>query len=1246
MVCRTMSLHLHRSERADALADGLAELLSHPLDDPFSHEVVAVPTRGVERWVAQSLATRLGAAHEHADGVCAGVDFPSPARLMSAALSGVLGVDWRDDPWRADRLTWPVLAEIEAVRGEPWAGALWSFIEGRPPDRRLRERSGRRWATASHLATLYGRYGVQRPGMIAAWLEGRDVDASGAELGPGLAWQAELWRRVRRRIDAPSAAERLPRACRDLEERPESSELPARLSVFGATRLDPDQLRVLDAVAVHRDVHLWLTHPSPAMWSRIADTLSKDTELGSRARTVGPRRGDPTSALPQHRLLAYLGRDIRELQLQLAGVPAPVEDEARPGLARGGSRTTLLAQLQDDLSQDRAALAPKGPTDVRPVLDRTDTSVQLHVSHGPDRQVEVLREILLGLLDDDPTLEPRDIVVLCPDIETFAPLIAATFGLDTGAAQQAGSAEEAGSTEHPGHRLRVRLADRSLRRVNPLLSVLDRLLELADSRLPASAVLDLASTPAVARRFGFSEDDLQRLSELVAAAGVRWGLDARQRGRFGLESFGQNTWAAGLDRMLLGVTMDSEGEYYIGTALPLDEVDSGDVDLVGRIAELVARVATVSQAVTGTDRRPLSWWMDTCRDALESLTSVAPADAWQSAHAYGELARLAEQADSAGREGEHGMGDSRGFGDSGDSRGFGDSGDSGGSAGSGGSGDSGGADGLALADVRALLADAFKGRATRANFRTGTLTMCTMLPMRSVPHRVICLLGVDDATFPRHRVSDGDDISALDPWIGDRDPRSEDRQLLLDAVMAAEEKLIMIYSGIDARTGASKPVAVPVGELLDALEETARTVDDRPVREAISTRHTLQPFDRGNFAAQHDLAGHDHAGQHPAEQDPAGQHPAEQDPAEQDPAGQDPAGQDPAGQDPVGQHPARHRPFSFDRAALRGAIAAAAERRAPVDPFAATDLPQLPPVEDVSLGELIRFFQHPAKALLRLRAQLYQAEDDEVVIEQIPIAPNGLDTWSIGNRLLQRHLDGISLSRLAGAEWRRGDLPPRELGAKTLRPIGNEVTSLAATARPFLLGEPTAHDVEIHLDGRALTGTVASVHENRIVTVLYSWLGAKHRLQAWIQLLALTAMAPEIGWQAVTIGRGGRSVLGPVGDTFARRVLDDLIILYDIGRNEPLPFAPKTSAQYARIRMEDKSVTALHGVLEREWRGDRKRSGERDADYARFFPESVTELLAARSRDADVRPPLGEPSRFGSIARRVWQPLLSCEESR
>jgi exodeoxyribonuclease V gamma subunit len=1149
-----MPVHIHRSERADTLADGLAELLSRPLEDPFTAEIVAVPTRGVERWLAQRLASRLGAG-VGGDGVCATIEFCSVAALTGVALAGALAVDVRDDPWRPDQLTWPVLAEIEAARHEPWAHVLWSFLGGAAieSDPVPTGRSpGRRWSTAAHLATLYSRYAVHRPEMIRAWIDGRDAGPDGADLGPGFAWQPELWRRVRARIDTPSPAERLPAACGALAEQPELSPLPPRVSVFGATRVDPDQLRVLDALADHREVHLWLTHPSPALWAEVAAAQVE--------APVGPRRADRTATVPRHRLLAYLGRDVRELQLQLATGAVPHEDEALPGLPPASVTdppATLLARLQADLSADRPGPAP----DARPVLADADTSIQVHVSHGPDRQVEVLREVLLGLLEDDPSLEPRDIVVLCPDIETFAPLIAATFGLDAAAGDPGARERAEGAPEHPGHQLRVRLADRALRRINPLLSVLDRLLDLADSRMPASALLDLASTPQVARRFGFTEDDLERLAELVRAAGVRWGLDAAQRGRFGLSGFGQNTWAAGLDRMLLGIAMDAEGEYFIGTALPLDEIDSGDVDLVGRLAELVSRVGSFSRAVTADQRHPLRWWMDACQRVLDDVAEAPANEHWQTAHAYGELARLSELAQADADE-------------------------------------PAGSVEVSLADVRAMLADAFQGRASRANFRTGTLTMCTMLPMRSVPHRVICLLGVDDATFPRHRLPDGDDILAADPWVGDRDPRSEDRQLLLDSVMAAQERLIIVYSGIDARAGTSKPVAVPIGELLDSLEETATTSDGRRVRDWISTRHTLQPFDRDNFVPY------------------------------------------------AGGNRVDPQPLSFDPAALRGAEAAARARRPAVDPFAVVDLAPLPPVEEVGLDELTRFFQHPIRALLRLRAQLRLTHEEEADAEQIPIALHGLDTWSIGNRLLQRHLDGIDLDQLVAAEWRRGALPPRALGTRTLAPVASEVASLAAVVEPYLAADREAHDVELELGGRTVAGTVGTVHGRQIVTVLYSWLGAKHRLQAWIQLLALSAAAPDVPWQAVTVGRGGRSILGPVPADFARQVLDDLITLYDLGRNEPLPFAPKTSAQYARIRIEGKSVAALQGVLQREWTGDRSRGGERDADYARFLPASVTDLLAERSRPQDARGSLAEPSRFGSLARRVWQPVLSCEESR
>jgi hypothetical protein len=180
--------------------------------------------------------------------------------------------------------------------------------------------------------------------------------------------------------------------------------------------------------------------------------------------------------------------------------------------------------------------------------------------------VEVLREVLLQLFADDPTLEPRDVLVMCPDIEEFAPLISATFGLS---AEQAD--DGAVRPAHPGQRLRVRLADRSLRQTNPLLSLLAQLLTMADGRVTASEVLDLAAAEPVRRRFAFDDDALDRIRDWAVDAGVRWGENLTRRGRFGLDRVGQGTWEAALDRILLGAAMADENQRFIGTALPLDD---------------------------------------------------------------------------------------------------------------------------------------------------------------------------------------------------------------------------------------------------------------------------------------------------------------------------------------------------------------------------------------------------------------------------------------------------------------------------------------------------------------------------------------------------------------------------------------------------------------------------------------------------------------------------------------------------
>jgi exodeoxyribonuclease V gamma subunit len=735
-------LHVHRAERTARLADGLAAVLATPLTDPFASEIVAVPARGVERWLAQRLSTVLGAGAA-GDGICSGVEFPPAGRLVADALGAARGTDPREDPWANP--VWPLLEVIDASLGEPWCTVLAQHLGSGADD----HRRGRRWSAAAHLAGLFGSYGAHRPQMLRDWAEGRDTDGCDP-LPPDMRWQAELWRRLRERL-GPSPAERLAADCAVLRAEPARSALPERISIFGPTRLTADALAVLDALAAHRDVHLWLPHPSPELWRRLA------------GRTAGRRREDGTATLPCHPLLRSLARDVRELQLRLP----PHFDEHHPDAARPA---TLLGRLQADLRDD----VPPGPAGL-------DDSLQVHACHGRGRQVEVLRELLLRLFEDDPTLEPRDVLVMCPDVETFAPLVSAAFGLGPG-------------LPHPGGALRVRLADRSLRRTNPLLDTVAALLDLAQGRVTASQVLDLAATAPVRRRFGFADEELERVRGWVAQSGVRWGIDAGTRRPYGLEHVVQNTWQAGLDRVLLGVTTSEDEPVWLDRALPLDDVDSSDIDLAGRLAELLDRLADVLAALTG--EHPAGHWVDTLTAALDSLTETDPADAWQLAQARQELADAGE----------------------------------------------GGAVPIRLPDVRALLADRLRGRPTRGNFRTGNLTVCTLVPMRSVPHRVVVLLGLDDGVFPRSAGTDGDDVLARDPRVGERDVRGEDRQLLLDALMAAGERVVVLYTGADPVSGALRPPAVPLGELLDVLDAMVPGA-----RSDVVTRHPLQPYDVRSF---------------------------------------------------------------------------------------------------------------------------------------------------------------------------------------------------------------------------------------------------------------------------------------------------------------------------------------------------------------------------------------------------------------
>jgi len=1094
-----MGLHIHRAERTDTLADGLGELLATPPSDPFAEDLVVVPARGVERWLSQRLSHILGRG-SGADGVCAGVRFRSPASLI-AEITGT----GEDDPWSPDAMTWPLLEVIDANLDQPWARTLATHLGHFESDDVEKElRRSRRYAVARRLAGLFASYARQRPRLLSGWLDG---DAGGID--DDLSWQPELWRRLVAIMGIDPPHTRHAATIATLQDSG-SAELPERVSMFGHTRLPSTDIELITALAAHHEVHLWLPHPSAQMWTALA---------GSRGAIA--RRDDDSHRAVAHPLLASLGRDLREMQRSL-----PTEVATDEFLGATARPQTLLGWLQSDIAAN--AVRPQ----IRS-LDQHDRSVQVHSCHGPARQVEVLREILLGLLDDDDTLEPRDILVMCPDIDTYAPMIAADFGLG-----------EVVPGAHPAHRLRVRLADRSLVQTNPLLAVASQLLSLAASRVTASEVLNLAHADPVRARFDFSDDDLENITAWVMQSNTRWGFDREHRVPFGVD-FIQNTWRFGLDRILAGVAMSDDSHAWIDTTLPLDDVGSNRVDLAGRLAEFVERLHHAFQALTGV--HPLREWLDSLARGVMSIARVTDADAWQISQLQREFNAIAER---AGLRGETL---------------------------------------LRLPDVHAMLQGHLAGRPTRANFRTGTLTVCTMVPMRSVPHRVVCLVGLDDAVFPRLGTPDGDDALARDPVTGERDVRSEDRQLLLDAICAAGEKLIVTYTGANEYSGKERPPAVPLMELLDALDATI----DGDARATVLTRHPLQPFDVRNVT--------------PGELGVPG------------------------------------KPFTYDPTALDAARATGEDR--PVKPaFFGAPIP-VPRAQDVGLAELLAFFKNPIRGFFT-ELQFNLPRDDKGVDDSMPVEIDGLQKWTAGDRMLTDMVAGMDPAQARQAEWRRGLVPPGWLGTRIVNELRDDAQQLAAAAAQFRVGDPSAVDVDIDLgDGRRVSGTVGQLFGDTFVVLTFSKLGGPHLLAAWIQLVALAAAFPARPWTAVCIGRGTDDVLvqrrlRAPGDPLG--VLRDLVAIYDAGRCEPIPLPIKTSFAWASARFDNTANSrrrpqSPEAAARGQWKYERE-----DPAIEQIWGRDP-ELSVLLDRPSSVEEVEGESTRMGAYAVRLWLPMLAAE---
>lgn len=1018
-------------------------------------------------------------------GITAGITMPPFRAWADRVVARAAGVDPDTDPWRPQRLAWLVLGQLQRV--EEWAGTSLeqSAAAGGP------------FWLARHAAGILLGYARREPDMLERWTAGHD-DGVPAELD----WQPRLWRALLAApatAAVPDPASRLVLAEQALLTAP-ATEVPAEVHVWAPGALVGSDVRLLAALAARHEVHVW--------W---------------------PGRVDAE----EHPLVAVLDREAATARAALAGAgaePVPLAEPPAPD-------RTLLDRLRADLSRGIAsATAPLAPE---------DTSITLHACHGPDRQAEVLRDVLCGLLEDDPTLEPRDVLVAVADPALFPVLEAAFAQVDL-----------PGTPGHPARTLPVRFADPELRDHNVLLTCLVDALRMGRGRAGATELVAFLSSAPVARRFGLDEEGVRRAHDLVAAAGVRWGMNAAHRGRFGLEGVTANTWLTGLNRMLVGIAMTEDGSHAVRSAVPLDDVGSSDIEVVGAVAELMVRLIRLARDAEAV-HAPQEW-ARICREAIELLTAPAPDDAWQLDHAWQVLADLADAAPQDATP-------------------------------------------IGVDDLLDLLADALRGRPPRSAFRSGAITVCSLWPARQVPHRVVCVVGLDDGLLPRPERVDGDDLLDLHPVPGQTGTRHRDRQVFLDLVRSARQHLVLVWTGSDPRTGEHRPPAVVVSELLDTLDAMVRLPDGRPARQALVARHPLQPYAPACFG------------------------------------------------DP-GQAGYRASALSgFDPSAAAAARAllqtsTGARSAAPATPLAGRL--QVPAWQweggVVPLAEVVDVLAHPARAFLRRRAGFTLWSADEAPTDAITLELDGLGTWAVGSRVLEATLRGDRLEDALRAEHLRGTLPPGAAGTGVLDRVGTDVDRILRESAPLRSEAPVTRHVRVVLpvSGLVLSADV-TLRGRTLVSVAYGRVNPRHRLTAWFDLLALAAAGAIDGARAHLLGRKDHVCLSAPDQPTALFLLDRWARIATVGLSHPLPLPLKTGALLAGAVRPGTAGSDLsgHRGLHDAW------ENERDDNWRLLWGEDLARLVEAGR--PDELPPIGdEGSWTADLARGLWSPIDLAEERR
>ncbi len=924
---------LHSSNKTENLLAHLTTVFrSSTLASPFTKEIFLIQSQGMERWLSQQLASEFK--------VWANFEFLFPHKFFSS-LTRQIDLEIDDSKFDRRNLLWHFEAVLRNL-DDPCFAPLNNYLAGE-------NSSFKRFQLAQQLTQIFDQYQMMRPDLLAAWQNNRHFFDSDTEY-----WQKALWQRIVKIVGAEHRGVIWQKIIKRLEQAEPgtfSSHLPERISVFGLNTMPPLFLAFLQALSYHCDVHFYLFNPAQTYW---ADLKSKKQAALEGQQPDG------------HPLLVSLAQQGREFQAMLLG---QTEFEMQFDSFESAEEKSVLHQLQNDILHNQET----------PGKLQNDGSIRIHSCHSRVREVQVIKNQLLDILENNPELQLRDIVVMAPDIQKYAAFINAVFS----------------DIPHS-------IADRSLQLSNNLLDALLQFLKLSQSRFGWQAVLDLLEQPVVYSHFGLSETDLELIEHWIKETNIRWGRSAAHKAEIGLPETAENTWQTGLERLLMGYAI-AEDEF-TENILPYQDIEGSSAQALGGLYDFFQLLEAANEDFK--QAKSLQQWSERLFCFAKQLLQNEPFNhdnqlAWQQLN---EL--ISELSEYNSKQYPH------------------------------------------MVDLEVIISwleSTMTERKSSTGFLRGQLTFCSMLPMRSIPFKVIALLGMNDSEFPKIDRKPTFDLMDRDYRKGDRSRRADDRYQFLEILLSSRQYLIISFIGQSITHNEPIPPSVVISELQEILEQDY-------LLENLIIRHPLQAFSPKYFS----------------------------------------------GENPV--------LFSYVEQDCKTAQALQSHTEEQKQWWRGGLLAERVTVIDIN--DLFAFYRHPQEYFFRRHLDVRWQGVEQQADERERFAVNGLDAYHINQQWIAEYLEGTkpSVEKLqAQGQWLSQTPGILEFQKRQI-PIQEFIKQIQARKmgdpRPEIA-------IEKQVGEFRLVGTLNQIYQNGSLFYRYAKLKGKDFIQAWLHHLLVNQVKQQ-----------------------------------------------------------------------------------------------------------------------------------------